>query len=204
MTKFEFLERLEKELKQNNVPDVMDIVGEYEQHFAFKLADGFAEEEIAAKLGDPAGIAAQFDPGTVKKGRTGNKAIAALGLCFTGVAAGLFFILLTAWGIVLAAFSLCSAAAAVSLIAGINPWSLIPPMPYGSAIIFCVVMTALAVLSAVGCIWFVAFLRQMTRVYGRFHHNTMAAAAKNPILPTIAVYPSFQPKAWVRMRLWTI
>lgn len=200
MTKSEFLERLEKELRQKNVPDVMDVVGEYEQHFAFKLADGFAEEEIAAKLGDPAGIVAQFDTDTVKKGRTGNKAIAAVGLCFTGVAAGLFFILLTAWGIVLAAFSLCSAAAAVSLIAGMSPGALIPPMPYGSAIIFGIAMAALAVLSAIGCIWFVAFLRQMTRVYARFHHNTMAAAAGNPILPSIAVYPSFQPKAKRRLR----
>lgn len=34
---------------------------EYEQHFVFKLADGYSEEEIAAKLGDPTALAAQFD-----------------------------------------------------------------------------------------------------------------------------------------------
>ncbi len=204
MTRSEFLERLEKELKKNSVSDVADIIGEYEQHFAFKLADGFSEEEIAAKLGDPAGIAAQFGADPEKKGRTGSKAMAAVGLCFAGLAAGMFFILLAAWGIVLAAFSLCCAAASVSLIAGLSPWALIPPMPYGSAVIFGIAAAALAVLSAVGCVWFAALLRRMTRVYGRFHHNTMAAAAGKPILPSVAPYPSFQPKARRRLRRATL
>lgn len=200
MNKKEFLERLENKLKQNNISDATDILGEYEQHFSFKLADGFSEEEIAAKLGDPAGIAAQFSASAKIKGRAGTKAVAVIGLCFTDLAAGMFFVLLAAWGIVLAAFSLCSAVAAVSLVAGLRPLSLIPPMPYVSAVIFGVAMVALAVLSAVGCVWFVAFLRQMTRVYGRFHHNTMAAASGAPVLPSIALYPSFQPKARRRLR----
>ena len=200
MTKSEFLERLEKELKQNNISDVADIIEEYEQHFAFRLADGFSEEEIAAKLGDPAGISAQFSTDTEKKGRTGNKAVAAVGLCFTGLAAGVFFILLAAWGIVLAAFSICCAAVAGCLIAGLSPLSLIPSMPYGSAIVMGIAMAALAVLSAAGCVWFVVFLRQITRVYGRFHHNTMAAATGNPVFPPIALYPSFQPKTKRRLR----
>ena len=200
MTKSEFLERLEKELKQNNISDIADIIEEYKQHFAFKLADGFSEEEISAKLGDPAGISEQFSTDTEKKVRTGNKAVAAVGLCFASLAAGVFFVLLAAWGLVLAAFSVCSAAAAVCLIAGLSPWSLIPSMPYGCAIIIGIAMAALAVLSAVGYVWFVGFLRQMTRVYGRFHHNTMAAATGNPVLPPIALYPSFQPKAKRRLR----
>ena len=37
------------------------MVSEYEQHFALKQADGFSEEEIAAKLGAPAELAAQFE-----------------------------------------------------------------------------------------------------------------------------------------------
>ena len=200
MTKSEFLEQLQRALQQNNLPDAADIIGEYEQHFAFKLADGFSEEEIAAKLGDPAGIAAQFGVETEKKGRTGSKAVAVAGLCFTGFAAGIFFILLAAWGIVLAAFSLCSAAVAVSLVAGCSPWSLIPNMPYVSAVMIGVAMAALAVLSAVGCVWFAAFLRQMTRAYGRFHHNTMAAAVGAPILPSVSASPRFQPKTKRRLR----
>ena len=61
MTKTEYLELLRLELKKNNVADMADILAEYEQHFAFKLADGHSEEEIAARLGAPQVIAAQFD-----------------------------------------------------------------------------------------------------------------------------------------------
>ena len=51
MTKSEFMTRLEHELRKRNVVDAADVMEEYEQHFAFKLADGYSEEEIAAKLG---------------------------------------------------------------------------------------------------------------------------------------------------------
>lgn len=61
MNKREFLAQLERELKRNHVPDAGEILNEYAQHFAFKLADGYSEEEIAARLGDPAALAAQFD-----------------------------------------------------------------------------------------------------------------------------------------------
>ena len=61
MTKNEFLSKLADELRKNNVSDADEIISEYEQHFAFKMADGFSEEEIAAKLGDPAAVAAQFE-----------------------------------------------------------------------------------------------------------------------------------------------
>ena len=52
-TKSEFMTRLEHELRRRNVADAADVMEEYEQHFAFKLADGYSEEEIAAKLGTP-------------------------------------------------------------------------------------------------------------------------------------------------------
>ena len=60
MTKLEYLTALQTELRKKNVVDVDDIVTEYEQHFLFKLADGYSEEEIAAKLGAPEQIAVQF------------------------------------------------------------------------------------------------------------------------------------------------
>lgn len=73
MTKHEFLERFSRELTHNGVADVADIVEEYEQHFAFRLADGFAEEEIAAKLGDPAALAAQFCGAAATSKRRGGR-----------------------------------------------------------------------------------------------------------------------------------
>ena len=50
MTKHEFMERLTNTLKRNGIEDISEIIDEYEQHFAFKMADGFCEAEIAAKL----------------------------------------------------------------------------------------------------------------------------------------------------------
>lgn len=53
MTKSQFLQALETELKSRRLPDAGEILEEYEQHFAFKLADGYTEQEIARKLGSP-------------------------------------------------------------------------------------------------------------------------------------------------------
>lgn len=50
MTKHEFMTRLANELHKRNIADSADVIEEYKQHFAFKLADGYSEEEIAAKL----------------------------------------------------------------------------------------------------------------------------------------------------------
>lgn len=60
MTKNEYISALGRELKRLGVPDAGDVLEEYEQHFAFKGADGRTEEEIAARLGAPAEVAAQF------------------------------------------------------------------------------------------------------------------------------------------------
>ena len=61
MTKTEFLTRLGAELKARKVADMDDILGEYSRHFDYKLADGYSEEEIAARLGSPEELAAQFE-----------------------------------------------------------------------------------------------------------------------------------------------
>ena len=58
MTKSQFLQALETELKNRRLPDAGEILEEYEQHFAFKLADGYTVQEIARNLGIPFEIAA--------------------------------------------------------------------------------------------------------------------------------------------------
>lgn len=57
MTRNEFVTQLTAELHKRNV--AADVVEEYQQHVSFKLADGYSEE-IAARLGDPVALAAQF------------------------------------------------------------------------------------------------------------------------------------------------
>lgn len=95
-----------------------------------KLADGFFEEEIAARLGDPAMLAAQFDEAerTPQK-KSGGKPLTVIGLGFADVFAGLFFLLLAGLGIVLAAAALSFGVAAVCLLGGLNIHGLLPAMP---------------------------------------------------------------------------
>lgn len=200
MTKHEFLTQLREELSKNAVADAPEIIGEYEQHFAFKLADGFSEEEIAAKLGSPAVLASQFESGASSPQHGGKKAIAIIGLCFADLFTGMFFALLAAWGIIMAAFSLACVAVATCLLGGLNVHALIPPMPYLCAAIFGVSTAALAILTAVGCVYFAAFVRQLMRAYGRFHHNTVAAAFGGAVLPALAIHPQLAAKTNRRMR----
>ena len=71
MTKNEFMTILSGELKKKNIPDALDIIDEYEKHFTFKMSDGYSEEEIAARLGDPAALASQFgESGAPREGKT--------------------------------------------------------------------------------------------------------------------------------------
>ena len=133
MTKNEFMTRLTNELKKRNVADAADVTAEYEQHFAFKLADGYSEEEIAARLGDPAALAAQFGETDAPKQGSGSRPLVVAGLCFADVFAGLFFVLLAAWELVMAAASVSFAALAVCLLGGLNVYALIPAMPYCAA-----------------------------------------------------------------------
>ena len=135
MTKHEFMARLTSELRKRNVADAADVTQEYEQHFAFKLADGYSEEEIAAKLGSPEELAAQFECTNTAKKVGGSKALAVTGLCF--------------------------AALAICLLGGWNIAGPIPAMPYWCGAILALSFAALTVLLVVGCVYYAAFLRQL-------------------------------------------
>ena len=50
MTRNEFVTQRTAELPKRNVA-AADVVEEYQQHVSFKLADGYSEEEIAARPG---------------------------------------------------------------------------------------------------------------------------------------------------------
>ena len=165
MTKNEYISALGRELKRLGVADAGDVVEEYEQHFAFKSADGCSEEETAARLGDTAVLAAQF---AGAGGKESSGALTRLGLGVLWVFAALFFVLLAAWAVVMAAFTLACAACAVCLLTGIGVGGLIPDMPYLCAAVFAVALAALAVLSAVGTVYYLAFVRAVVRSWTRF------------------------------------
>lgn len=201
MTKNEFLTQLESELRRRKIADAADIVSEYEQHFAFKMSDGYSEEEIAAKLGDPEALASQFgeaEGGTARKG--GNKPLVIVGLGFADLFAGLTFILLAAWLLVMLAAVVSFGALSVCLIGGLNIEGIIPVMPYWCGAILGLSLVALTVLIAVGGIYYAAFLRQLVRSFGRFRRNTLASASGEATLPPLAISPRFSAKVKRRLR----
>ena len=200
MTKLEFMSRLESELCKRNVTDAAEVIEEYEEHFAFKLADGYAEEEIAAKLGRPEDLAAQFGEADAPRQKSGSKPLVVAGLCFADLFAGLFFLLLAGFCLVMAAATLAFAGVAVCLLGGLNPYGLIPAMPYWCGAILALSLAALAVLTAVGCGYYTAFLHQMIRSFGRFQHNKLAAASGGAALPPLGINPQFSAKAKRRLR----
>ena len=201
MKKTEFLERLGQELEKRNVADPADIVEEYEQHFAMKMADGYAEEEIAARLGSPASLAAQFSEDETAAGRRGgSRTLTAIGLGVADVFAGLFFLLLAGFGLVLAAAAVACGALTACLLGNLSVGGLIPTMPYWCGAILALAFAALSVLAAVGCVYYGAFVRQLVRSYGRFCHNTLAVASCGAALPALAINPQFSGKTKRRLR----
>jgi uncharacterized membrane protein len=203
MTKNEYLSRLGSELRRNNVADAEDILGEYEQHFAFKLADGYSEEEIAAKLGTPQAIASQFEGEKAGSKRgAGSKALTAIALSFAALFEGSVYISFFAWVTGVAAASLASAAIGACLLLRIRS-VLIPGMPYQSAALFGVSFLAFAGLLAAGAFYFFAFLKQIVKASVRWHKNM----GSDTMLPPLPWSPQFSGKTRRALRtviLWSV
>ena len=201
MTKTEFLTQLGSELQKRNVPDAADVLEEYEQHFAFKLADGYSEEEIAARLGAPAELAAQFGSGP-QTAKHGSAALTWLWMIWADLAFGLFMVLLISFGVALAACVLSFGLTGVCLVGDLSRFPLVslPPMPYSSALLLGLALLALTAACTVGCIWFFAFVRQLFRAFSRFHQNAFAAAKGERSLPPLPLHPQFPPAHRRRLR----
>jgi uncharacterized membrane protein len=204
MTKHDYLNELNSELTKNAVTDAEDILMEYEQHFQFKLADGFSEDEIALKLGSPTQIAAQYVgiPGE-KKAKGGKKFFLVFWLTIIGIFEALLYGAFLCFVVALFVASLVPAALGVELIAGLNYLNILPPMPYGGAIVFGVMLLALSVILVVFAIYCFAYLRQMVRASLRWRKNLM----RGDSLPMLPMSPQFQPKTRRVLRtllLWAV
>lgn len=201
MKKSEFIYILRRKLTAMNVADVEDIVLEYEQHFQNKIADGYSEEEIVTRLGDPDELASQFDTTDRNFGKTKYcHALIVGGLVIVAIIVFLLFFLLFCWVVILGAFSLACAAVGTCLVFQFRGFGLMPAMPYESAIIFAVSMLALAVLAAVGTIYFYLFMCQLFSAFSRWFKNALAYAGGRPLLPPLPVQPQMRPKFRRRLR----
>jgi uncharacterized membrane protein len=206
MNKNDFLTELRKKLSLLKVADIEDIIAEYEQHFNFKLADGYSEEEIAVKLGHPEELAQQFATAEEPKARKtkGNKALAAVGLSFADILVAALFILLYGLVVVLAALAAATCTTGVCLALNIDGFGLIPSMPYGCALIYAIAFMALSVLSVTAMIYCFLYIRQLGRAYRRWHKNVLALAGGKPVYPALATHPRISPKFKRRLRRVTL
>ena len=203
MKKNEYLAQLKSELKKNNAADMDEIILEYEQHFAFKMADGYSEEEIAAKLDVPSAIAAQFDSAKEMAKSGAGGFFVKLGLGFTAIFETMFYILFLAWDIVLAASALTLSVLGVCLISAMNISGLIPYMPFLGSLILGVSVLGLAVIFAVATVYCFAFFKQAIKASIRWHKNMTSASA----LPPLPWNPQFEPKTRRTLRtvlLWAV
>ena len=177
MTKNEFMAKLTDELKKRNIEDAADVVEEYEQHFAFKLADGYSEEEIAAKLGDPTALAAQFDMAA----QGGEKRSAVLTwLWLADFVFGMASVLLLAFGVVLAACVLSFGLTGVCLIFDLGrlPFVSLPAMPYWCGAILGISLLALAVLESHSApVYLETHKAVNTRIYAHLGFHTVDTCA---------------------------
>ncbi len=179
MTKNEFMAKLTDELKKRNIEDAADVAEEYEQHFVFKLADGYSEEEIAAKLGDPTALAAQFDM-AAQGGEKRSAVLTWLWLWLADFVFGMASVLLLAFGVVLAACVLSFGLTGVCLIFDLGrlPFISLPAMPYWCGAILGVSLLALAVLESHGApVYLETHKAVNTRIYAHLGFHTVDTCA---------------------------
>lgn len=175
MNRSEFLEKLSAQLKHRNISDAEDIMEEYRQHFAFKLAEGHTEEEIAAKLGDPKIIAAQYESGSPESKRS-NRAAALIGLGLADFGFGLLCLLLYAWGLVIGCFALSSGLLSLGLIFDLGRFEhfYLPEMPYHCALVFGLAFAALTYLVSIGTTAFFRLVSRFVRSFCRFRRRVLS------------------------------
>lgn len=188
MKRNEFIDILRNTLKTNKIQDVDEIIDDYEQHFANKIADGYTEEEIAAKLGDPKTLGNQFGLDD-KKPTKGSKVIITIGLVMVDIIASMIYALICSWVIILGALAVASVVTSFLLIFNLNIANILPYVPYGAGFVFAVMFLALAVLAALGTIYFSLFAKQILLGYCRWHRNTLASAEGGVILPNVPIHP---------------
>jgi uncharacterized membrane protein len=189
MNKQVYLQALEQALTADRVADIGEILAEYKEHFDFKTADGFTEEEVADRLEKPEVIAMQFASADAEKPGVKNRAVVFAGLFFTDLFVAVFFAVLFAWTALIGAFSLASAIGGFCMITGLNVMGLIPLMPYLPGLAAGICCLCLSVLSAAGAVYCWLYFKQLIRAYIRWHGNTLSIGASGRPYPPLSKHP---------------
>lgn len=195
MNKQQYLDAFKHALEKLKVADADDIVLEYSQHFDFKTADGYSEEEVSARLGEPAEAAAQFAPsGRAAKPKASSRLPAYAGAAGADFCVWTFLIIFGAWTISLAGFAVALLTGGAVLICGANIAGILPPMPYINSLLFGVLFLFLSGLSAAGAAYCFAYMKQLFKAYARWRRNILNAANGRPVLPPLGIHPQLKPK----------
>lgn len=184
MKREQFIYILKNKLKEHKVIDIEEIIEEYNDHFDYKLEDGFSEEEVSVKLGDPLYLADQYieDSELIVKNKKVWPIIGVISLDLFTVQG---YILFAAWVLVLFVFASALLAIGVSLFAAVSPFGWIPYLPYRCGAVLGISMLSLSVFSFVGTFYSYLYLKQITKKYIRFHKNVFAKAKNKPTLPSL-------------------
>ncbi len=199
MDRYMFIDILRENLEKNKVTEIDDIIFEYEEHYNYKLEDGYSEEEISKKLGDPLFLATQYIENTNKE-QPNKKFINITGIISLDIFVLLFFITFYAWIAVLFVFSTASLSIGLSLFLNLSPYNLIPYLPYWNGAVLSISFISLALLSYIGTYYNYLYLKQLLKSYFRFHNNVFAKTKNNPTLPSLPIHPKLSKKTSRKLR----
>jgi uncharacterized membrane protein len=193
MNRQEYLSTLEKSLTAAGVRDNADIIEEYAEHFKRKSADGYSEEETAARLAPPEEIAGQFceisQKETTGKGGSITRTFLTIAVVFLDIIIAPIFIMLYAWTFTFGLFAFtCALTGALCIVVG-HSLSIgdtlilqMPQMPYISAVLTGITVLALMLISAVGTEYCRLYVSQILKKYKRWHSNILSNKGVSPPL----------------------
>ncbi len=202
MNKKEFLDTLKKELKNNNILDedeLNDILLQYEEHFYYKLEEGYSEEEITKKLASPIDIAKEYIRPS-KQINKYEKATKIFGITMLSIPVLFIYVFMLASVIVVGAFSVVSLTTGFCLMTSLNIANLIPSIPYLPSLVLGIACFGLAILSATGTIYLALYVKQWTKVYLRWCKNVIL----NNIYPSISKHPKLSKKFASKIKLISV
>lgn len=200
MTKTEYLEELKKELINNGVTDIDDIISEYQDHFTFKAEEGYTEDEIAKKLSSPKEIASEYAKTTTAPKDQSKKAVSVAIVSAISVPLAAVYMLMWASVAVLAGFTLVSFLTSFCLITTINICGVLPAMPYACAFVLGIACIAIFAITCIGTIYLFMYVKHWGKIYLRWCKNLV----NGNNYPSVSMHPQISKKFYSVTKLITI
>ena len=181
MNKQTFITQLKRALEPLKQGAQLEILADFEEHFANGQASGKTEAQVAEELGNPRELAQQYiaesednEKKAINAGRVGRSMFVAFGLLLLDaiimipLIASVFAVIVSLWAVPL---SLAASSIALFLLPLLNFISFAAMVPYWLAIIVALSLLGLAVAMSVGMFYvsryFIKFLVDFARLHKR-------------------------------------